>query len=608
MKIKKLVVEGMHNVTKKVYVFEDKTYLVGRNGSGKSTVLQAIQLALLGYIPATGKTKGSVCAHSPGSALRVVLTIDNDGQEIKVTRNFMTVKGSSTSETTIDPPTINLGDILKDLELPIFNFDEFLAMTANNQKDWFMKFLPSNGDGSAIAQTLMEEISKMNISEDALAYALSVLPASEDHVWNLPVSDMLSQLCTHFKSIQTAKKADSARLAGTINSLVRYDDVDGSLDDIESLNQEMLILQQDRDTIKDYMSKKAANDRVDALLDTIGNICPEGPDNDPEVIQHRAEIIKCDNALQTLDESIQELKADLKEIADRRGPIQSTVSKGDGVCPYSGAVCESVASKINEYKEQLKTLDEEYNEKYSVYQKVDQERKQVDRKRSLETIAIGAVLERYDRYYDVSKAKAVLPELPACGLDLDAVETKRRDIQDRIMKIGANDAYDKMHAQVTREKFICDTLLDVLKMLINLTGPNGLQTNYAEKPFIDLEADLNEYLLHFFGDSVKAKFILSNKSNSFSFGTYDSDTETYTPFSMLSSGEKCMYALALMSCIVSRSSSPLKLILVDDLFDHLDATNCKKVFEKVASINEIQYIIAGVVPCDVEEITQLAIR
>ena len=32
MKIQKLIIEGMHNVHKRVYVFDDKTYLVGPNG------------------------------------------------------------------------------------------------------------------------------------------------------------------------------------------------------------------------------------------------------------------------------------------------------------------------------------------------------------------------------------------------------------------------------------------------------------------------------------------------------------------------------------------------------------------------------------------------
>ena len=43
MKIKSVLIEGMHNVDKKLYNFDGSTYFHGLNGSGKSTVLQAVQ-------------------------------------------------------------------------------------------------------------------------------------------------------------------------------------------------------------------------------------------------------------------------------------------------------------------------------------------------------------------------------------------------------------------------------------------------------------------------------------------------------------------------------------------------------------------------------------
>ena len=51
MRIKSVHIQGMHNVEDKTYQLSNATYFYGENGAGKSTVLQAIQLALLGYIP-----------------------------------------------------------------------------------------------------------------------------------------------------------------------------------------------------------------------------------------------------------------------------------------------------------------------------------------------------------------------------------------------------------------------------------------------------------------------------------------------------------------------------------------------------------------------------
>ena len=55
MKIKSIYIDGLHNAVNKTYTFNDINYIYGNNGIGKSTILQAIQLALLGYIPGTAK-------------------------------------------------------------------------------------------------------------------------------------------------------------------------------------------------------------------------------------------------------------------------------------------------------------------------------------------------------------------------------------------------------------------------------------------------------------------------------------------------------------------------------------------------------------------------
>ena len=70
-------------------------------------------------------------------------------------------------------------------------------------------------------------------------------------------------------------------------------------------------------------------------------------------------------------------------------------------------------------------------------------------------------------------------------------------------------------------------------------------------------------------DSLRAKFNISAKANSFSFGLIREDK--YIAYDQLSSGEKCLYTLALMICIADNSKCPLKLLLCDDMFDHLDS-------------------------------------
>ena len=112
--------------------------------------------------------------------------------------------------------------------------------------------------------------------------------------------------------------------------------------------------------------------------------------------------------------------------------------------------------------------------------------------------------------------------------------------------------------------------------------------------------DSIEYSLVSRKEDVSAKFNLEAKANSFSFGLIRYDR--YIEFDYLSSGEQCLYTLAMMMCITEKSSSRLNLILVDDLLDHLDKTNAETLFESLSKVEGIQFILAGVQECRIGEI------
>ncbi|MBR4882111.1 MAG: AAA family ATPase, partial [Clostridia bacterium] len=126
MKIKSVQISGMHNVEARTYDFNDIAYLFGRNGAGKSTVMQAIQLAILGYIPGTDKTNTAIFRHANCDMMSVSVEFDN-GQ--KVTRLFK--KSGNSVKVTVLPDNFRPEHILGELELPVFNFNEFASMTAN---------------------------------------------------------------------------------------------------------------------------------------------------------------------------------------------------------------------------------------------------------------------------------------------------------------------------------------------------------------------------------------------------------------------------------------------------------------------------------------------
>lgn len=143
MKLSSIKIQGMHKVKSKTYDLSGFRYFHGENGAGKSTVMQAIQLALLGYIPGTDKNKSAIFKHSNAPEMIIQLTVDDNGHPIVITRSQQKKGKEISAYCDVKPSTYDIKGIVGNLELPVFNFSEFIGMTANKMKDWFINFLPA---------------------------------------------------------------------------------------------------------------------------------------------------------------------------------------------------------------------------------------------------------------------------------------------------------------------------------------------------------------------------------------------------------------------------------------------------------------------------------
>ena len=132
-------------------------------------------------------------------------------------------------------------------------------------------------------------------------------------------------------------------------------------------------------------------------------------------------------------------------------------------------------------------------------------------------------------------------------------------VNDSKMKLAANLRYNATIDTITQKKYETELQGKALANWVKKTDTNGLQTTLMLKPFDELASKMTEYIKQMYGnDSLKAHFNVSTKANSFSFGLIRNGV--YIPYDLLSSGEKCLYTLALMICITDNSKSPLKLI------------------------------------------------
>ena len=593
MRLKSIDIRGMNKVVQHTYTFDnDVVYLNGKNGAGKSTVLNAIQLALLGYIPGIAKKNDLIMKHANGPFLSVTATIDDDGKLMQVSRVYTAnKKGINCSVSTI-PDNLDIADILGDLELPVFNFNEFVGMSANKLKDWFIAFLPSNQVDIDWDKELKESSQDIHLTESKF------YDETLQYINNLGMDgvDQVRAANSYLKQLLSFKKSEMERMTNSIQSLIFYDDYkdDMSIEDIEAQKQayqldytEAISLQ------KSYEASSKVIEQLAIYKDLNDSL--EQDDRYRKAVENKTQ----------LESKLNDLNVKLTNNSMHRSDAQSklhsltSLTSGNGVCPYTNSVCDSIKASVQEWKAQMVELQKEidnYNQyEKSLHTQIHNARNELS-KYQLEITS----LENQYKTRDNLKSM-VNPALTAVNIQevLDRIQFDEKtisELSDKLVKAKANQQYNNLVDTFTAQKFDIQQSIEALKVWIKLTGENGLQTQFMGDPFADLSNNLSVYLSAMFDEpNLKAHFNLSTKVNSFSFGI--DRNGSYIPFDMLSSGEKCMYTLALLTCLTDTSNAQLKLIMIDDLFDHLDDENIENVFKGIQSISGIQYIFAGVKPC-----------
>lgn len=588
MKIKSVYIDGLHTVHDKTYTFEDITYLHGRNGAGKSTILNAIQFALLGYIPGTSKTKAAILRHSKNDSIVVKLVLDDDDKEIKLTR----ILSDNLNTVNIEPEGYDIASVTADLELPIFNFNEFVGQTANKLKDYFIQnILPINNGTIMWTAILTNAVKDINLEnhEDILGRAIA-------SVFNL-TGDPLSQVVQAnqiFKDEQSACNTELKSLQGAIDSLIFYDDYTGPTN-VEQLDDQIRELSLLKDSVIAYRSAEMqaenvkvqlanAQKELDALT-AIGGI---------EIFEK--DMKNTTELCEDLSNKIQATKDEIMEISAKASGMKFIINSG-GRCQYNGEICSSISDKIPEFETQIK----EFGVKHS---KLKSDLENYKAEYELNHIGFETARNNVNKWNDLTtkihSLQSMTNILPTkSNTDKTDIELAQeiKVLQDNKMKAYANQKYNDTIDDLTKKKFDVELELAAYKAWVKATDVNGLQTEIMQQPFNQLANKMTGYIQTMYGrEDIKAHFYVSSKANSFSFGMIRDNK--YISYDLLSSGEKCLYTLALMICIIDNSKSPLKVVLLDDALDNLDDVAIESTFKSLKNIQNIQFILAGVKHCD----------
>lgn len=596
MKLSSITIHGMHNVDSKTYNLQNTNYFYGPNGAGKSTVLQAIQLAILGYIPGTDKNKTAIFTHSNGKFMAVTAVFDSGEQ---ITRSWEKTSKDIVASINIIPAGFDIQSVIADIELPIFDFSAFIGLTANKLKDWFINFLPESDIGIDIMEKLNPALITNGYTDSDLTDAVAEMTAGNDS-W----LDKIRSLNEWCKSEMSINKTDLTRIQSTIQSLIYHDDCDMTVS-VDAIKEDIRQLDLQRQNISGKLRVLASNvdayNKMDEIKQKYHGL------NDESYMsylrnkrdEYSAVMTGMNAKITAISDRIRELKYATAE--------SSKIINQDGICPYTEAKCESIqglmmnltneyqknlqeintlTAEQNSYQIQLRDISGEYS-KYSI--ELSNLENASDRYNTLQQMYDPNILSD-DESFD-SAAKRMEAELAELTSKVEAQ-------QDQLAKVEANNRYNSLVHTLTADKFKLEQRIAVLKAWEKLTGVNGMQSEVMALPFNVFSSKTTEYLTGFFGTKTEAAFNVGEKANSFSFGIIRNGA--YINFDLLSSGEKCLYTLALMICIIENSDSPIKMILADDILDHLDTDRINACFSTLYTSN-VQSILAGVKECKYAE-------
>lgn len=617
MKVKSIEIAGMNNVTAKVYKFDDFNYLHGPNGAGKSTIMEAINLALLGYIPGEDKKPMAVLKHSPMNNLRVKLTFDDNSF---IQRTFVKHGAGAQQIVEKSPEDLDIDSIIADVQLPVFNFNDFMSLSANMMKEWFLKFLPSQAiaiDWHTEIHDALENKDVEQMSDSDVNQIISIIKS-----YNESGLKEVQAANTFFKDNLSGMKKELDRAQKTLQnvSLMSTDSSD-SKDDLTAKIQSWTAL---KDTQTRDKQIRANNDRIASMISTFiqRGITADSYENDStyiafqnklaeqidlrnQLVQKKAELNQ-KYTLTELQKSATSKHDEMLKLSARIEVLSQFV--GQTSCPVLKRTCNDLlnysdqcSKDIEDLKSKLALAGTEFDNLQKQY--TDAAKEIMDNDTSLHKVEqdiqnTKSQMENLkNQYSQKSQYESMMTTPVSTEPDTADYDSLINDAQKSLQEIAQQEASMKFYEDTMKDVADFQKKVEQYKVLVDLTSTSGLQAKLASQadPFDSLKDSMNSLMSTWTSKFDTVYFNNEQKKNTFEFGIKINGVKI--PYTLMSSGEECLFSLALFISLVRISDTSLKLVMVDDAFDHLDDMTFSNLIGSLYTPGEkkdYQLIVAGV--------------
>lgn len=252
--------------------------IIGRNGAGKTTRMQTLGLATLGYVPGKGKTVADTFELASDDTMEVGLVtddfelrrvfqkttkMDKDGNSDTKISQAIHVSPSGGARTNAQREQ-RIRDELGDFPV-MLDFQAFLSMTDNKKRDFIYSLSESDvkWDREKVQHTLGSRLIRPELSEDMMdTMKADLYDVMDQYKPNATVQDGLMAMKDYAKDQLSYWKKEKIKADGAAKKLTELKNQSEETDRDLTANQERLAeLQEERDKIISFVAEQKAKNK-----------------------------------------------------------------------------------------------------------------------------------------------------------------------------------------------------------------------------------------------------------------------------------------------------------------------------------------------------------